>query len=237
MNLFNRFLGVSLVFAAGILGAQTVSPSLTASMAVLDKAYIPALSLTGQKDIAQAQTAVSKFEAAWETFKIQNKDSLGTDLAWKKDQTALDEVLKKAHNLVFTEKKNAEAHEALEQVREILLSARERMNIPYFADSLTRFHKAMEIYLTESKSEADHLKVLTSLAQEVRNAEPLLPVQGLSPSATQVYTEQWTQMLDLLKQTSDALVKKDASSYKTAKGKIKPLFIKTFFLFGDFPTK
>jgi hypothetical protein len=226
MRLFTRIVTVGLLLVTGILGAQGKDSSLVTAMAALDKAYIPALGLTGQGDVAQAQAAFAQLEAAWSTFKAAVKPTLGSDAAWAADQKALDEVVTESHDLVMVKQDNPGAHEALENVRKILLASRDRMGIPYFVDSLTRFHNAMETYLSE-KDDAASLKVLQSLAQDVKKAEPLLGAYGLSAAMTQAYSTNWAQMVTLLSSVTT----------EADKAKVKPLFIKTFFLFGDFPQK
>ena len=226
MKLSTRIFTASLLLVASLLGAQTKDASLVASMATLDKAYIPALGLTGQGNVAQAQTAFLKFESTWSSFKTQTNSALAGDAGWVKDQATVDAIVAEAHESLMVKKDNPGAHEALEGVRKTLLVTRERLGIPYFVDSLTRFHNAMETYLGE-KDDAASLKVLRSLAQEVKKAESLLPAYGLPSTAAQAYSTNWTQMVGLL----------GSMSSEAEKAKVKPLFIKTFFLFGDFPQK
>lgn len=226
MKPFHRLASVGLWLVAASVGAQVDHASVVASMATLDKAYIPALGLTGQGNLAQAQAAFLRFEAAWTEFRATAGVALAHEPGWQDDQAALDGVVAHAHDLVVNQKDNPGAHEALENVRKILLASRERLGIGYFVDSLTRFHNAMEEYLSQTDDTAS-LATLRGLARDVRQAESLLPAYGLSAAATRAFTEQWTQMEALL-----------ATAPRPAdKAKVKPLFIKTFFLFGDFSTK
>jgi hypothetical protein len=242
----------TIAFALAALVATTAfaAPAdLLSSMSALDKTYIAALGLTGQPDQqAKAKVAFAAFEVAWNAFRSQYVTQPGFDAEWTYDLALVNEAVARAKTAIIDNSDGPAAHEALEAVRMVLLASRSRQHIPYFGDYLTLFHNSMEDLINgkpakkladmtaaEKMSVAADLDLLIARWNKVKAMEGLLPAMSLSGSATAAYASQWQAIDSILRNTKAALASCDEKSFSDSFGQIKPNFIKTFFLFGDFP--
>ncbi|HUW70427.1 MAG TPA: hypothetical protein VMX33_09340 [bacterium] len=222
---------------------------LISAMSALDKKYIAALGLTGQPDQqAKAKVAFAAFEVAWNDFRGRYVAQPGLDAEWVDDLRMVGAAVAKAHAAILDNSDGPAAHEALEAVRMVLLASRSRQHIPYFGDYLTLFHNSMEDLINgkpakklvdmtaaENMSVAADLDLLIARWNKVKAMEGLLPAMSLSGSATTAYASQWQVIDTIMRNTKAALASGDEKSFSDSFGQIKPNFIKTFFLFGDFP--
>jgi hypothetical protein len=245
-----RKLSSVLLFTAVCLFAVSAAPSgLVASMAVLDKTYIPALGLSGQADQqAKAKTAFGTFENAWEVFKARFEAEAGFDPEWTEDLEKVGAAVSKAKSALIEESNGPEAHEALEKVRMIFLASRTRQRIPYFLDYMTLFHNSMEELLNnkpagkiggwsvdEKAAFSADLDISIARWKKVKAKEGLLPEAALNAKAGAAYATQWQAIDSILAGIKKAFDSGDEKAFSEKLGQLKPNFIKTFFLFGDFP--
>ena len=229
--------------------AFAVPADLIPSMTALDKKYIVALGLTGQPDqLSKARTAFSVFEAAWQDFDSHVASQPGFDAEWTDDLAMVNIAVAKARTAIIDNSDGPAAHEALEIVRMVLLASRSRQHIQYFGDYLTLFHNSMEDLINgkpERKladmSQAEKLNVSADLDlliarwNKVKAMEGFLPAMALSSKATTAYLTQWQMIDSILSSTKIALAGGDEKGFSASFGQIKPNFIKTFFIIGDFP--
>ena len=222
---------------------------LDRTMVALDRAYIPALGLSGQPaEIGRATIALAGFEKAWIAFRDGVAAEPGFDGRWKADLPGIDADLAEAKKALLVEGKGPLAHEALEGVRMTLLSARQRQGIPYFLDYVTLYHNSMEDILNgkpakplKDWSEAERMSFTADLDigiarwNKVRAEEDLLPAMELSEKARAAYSTQWQTISALMADIKTALGAGDEKTLAAKLGQLKPNFTKTFFLFGDFP--
>jgi len=242
----------SLVLAFGTLvtvGAFAVPVDLVPAMAKLDKLYIPALGLTGQADQqAKARIAFTAFESEWTSFTDRFATQEGFDGEWAEDLEKISHAVSKAKTALFDKSNGPASHEALEGVRMTLLESRTRQKVPYFIDSLTLYHNAMEDLLnnkpakkfadwnaSEKMGVAADLDVAIARWKKVKAMEALISDAGLSAKADGMYRTQWQTIESLMAGTKKALDAGDEKAFSEILDKLKPNFIKTFFLFGDFP--
>ena len=245
-----RKLSFALLFAAiHFVAAFAVPSGLVASMAVLDKTYIPALGLSGQPDQqAKAKIAFATFESAWEAFNTLFASEAGFDAEWTEDLEKVGAAVSKARSALMDESNGPEAHEALEKARMIFLASRTRQKIAYFLDYLTLFHNSMEDLLNNKPSGkisgwtleekagfAADLDISMARWKKVKAEEGLLPDASLSAKASAVYVTQWQAIDSIMAGTKKAFDAGDEKAFSEKLGQLKPNFIKTFFLFGDFP--
>jgi hypothetical protein len=245
-----RKLSLAAFFAVlAALAAFAVPADLVPSMTALDKKYIPALGLSGQPDqLAKAKVAFLDFERAWTDFDLRFAAQAGFDAEWKEDLALVDEAVAKAKTALIDNSDGPAAHEALEAVRMTFLASRSRQKIPYFLDTLTLFHNSMEDLLNgkpEKKfadwSEAEKmgfsadLDVAIARWRKVKAKEGLLPEAALSAKASLAYVSQWQAIDSIMAAARKSLEAGDEKAFSEKLGQLKPNFIKTFFLFGDFP--
>ncbi len=238
------------VFAAILsAGAFAAAPDLVPAMAALDRAYIPALGLSGQAEQqAKAKVAFGTFENAWNDFKTSYAKPAGFDAEWSDDLAKVERAVGKAKTELLSNANGPAAHEALEAVRMTLLESRTRLGVPYFVDYLTLFHNSMEDLLNEKPAgklsawsaseklgvEAD-LDMAIARWKKVKAEEALLSGASLSAKAEAVYEAQWKAIDSVMAGAKAALTAGDEKAFSEKLGQLKPNFIKTFFLFGDFP--
>lgn len=232
-----------------VTSAFAVPADLVPSMSALDKKYIAALGLTGQPDQqAKASVAFTAFEAAWNDFSSRYATQTGFDAEWANDLASIDAAVVKAKTAIIGNSDGPAAHEELEAVRMIFLASRSRQHIQYFGDYLTLFHNSMEDLINgkpakkladmtaaEKLSVSADLDLLIARWTKVKAMEGLLPQMSLSSKAASAYAGQWQVIDSALRTTKVALAGGDEKGFADAFGQIKPNFIKTFFLFGDFP--
>ncbi|MFA6504540.1 MAG: hypothetical protein WCT14_00495 [Treponemataceae bacterium] len=245
-----RILSLGLVFGTLVtVGSFAVPADLVPAMTKLDKVYIPALGLTGQADQqAKAKIAFSSFESEWTAFTGRFATQAGFDGEWAEDLEKINHVVAKAKTALFEKSNGPASHEALEGVRMTLLESRTRQKVPYFIDALTLYHNAMEDLLnnkpakkfaewsaSEKMGVAADLDVAIARWNKVKSVEALITDAGLSAKADGVYRTQWQAIETVMSGTKKALETGDEKAFSENLGKLKPNFIKTFFLFGDFP--
>lgn len=244
-----RILGAAALAALVATGAFAAPADLVPSMVALDKKYIAALGLTGQPDQqVKAKVAFAAFELSWNDFKGRYATEPGLDTEWADDLGRIGAAVAKAHVAIIDSSDGPAAHEALEAVRMTFLASRSRQHIPYFGDYLTLFHNSMEDLINgkpakkladmtaaEKSSVMADLDLLIARWSKVKAMEGLLPAMSLSSAAMGAYAAQWQTIDSVLHRTKTALAGGDEQGFAEAFGQIKPNFIKTFFLFGDFP--
>ena len=246
--------GLAVAGACAASGAHAASGAgmpadLVPAMVAVDRAYIPALALSGQPDqAAKARAALATFDAAWSGFKNGVGGQPGFDEEWRHDVDRVDGAIEKAKQALSVDGKAAVAHEALESVRMTLLNARQREKVPYFLDYVTLYHNSMEDVLNGKPegaiadwSAAERLSFVSDLDMaaarwnKVKAMEALLPAAGLPPGKLAKYDSQWSLVASIMKDSRGALDAGDDAALARNLGRLKPEFTKTFFLFGDFP--
>jgi hypothetical protein len=245
-----RILALVALFAlATSIESFAVPADLVSSMSALDKKYIPALGLSGQADqLAKAKVAFLDFERAWIDFDNRFAPQAGFDAEWGEDLATIGEAVTKAKAALIENSNGPVAHEALEGVRMTFLASRTRQKIPYFIDSLTLYHNSMEDLLNDKPgtrlvdwSEAEKMGFAADLDiaiarwKKAKASEGLLPQAALSAKAGAVYLSQWQAVDAIMAGAKKAFEAGDEKVLADRLGQLKPAFIKTFFLFGEFP--
>lgn len=216
-------------------------------MVKLDKAYIAALALTSQGKVAESRKAMEILAGSWKQFKGRYYDANPDDRQWKKDFDAADHMIAEASHIVVSDRKVTDAHEALEEIRMVMMKLRARNEIDYFVDGLTAFHEPMEAIVLAAKdktpetlTDADVQRIRETLPEAERlweramvgkldGATYQLDASQLERARKLMQTEQ--QALATLK---NALAGGDKSGIIKAAVGIKPNFAALFMTFGDF---
>lgn len=109
-------------------------------MARFDRAYVPALVLTGTRDTTgQSVLAVKRLKQDWTVLSARYAQVFVVGGAAEN----INGILDRADMLISTGDFQG-AHRELEAIREILMDARKRHGIDYFIDYLTAFHSSLE---------------------------------------------------------------------------------------------
>jgi hypothetical protein len=236
--------GLSLVFIPLMGYGQD---TIIKDTAVFDKAYVPALFLTGQGKVEESKLSMKFLKEGWTTFTKKYYSAQPNDVQWKKDMDKVEDLIMATDKTVAGEKDLPGAHEDLEGVRMILMDARKRNKIEYFPDYLTEFHGYME----EIFDAADKKKPETLSEKDIETIKEALPdaieawdeakKSKFNPELYGFSPEQVGKMRNLQKTEEDALLALQEALKNGDKAEIikhalslKPKFIPVYMLFGDF---
>lgn len=220
---------------------------LMKDMISFDRAYIPSLAMTSQEKREPSIKALEILTDEWKSFKEKYYAFNSTDTVWQSDMDSIEEGILEALDIIDQRGSLSEAHEAVEGIRFTMMQMRERQNIDYFVDHLTRFHDPMEMILMavvgktpETLSNNDLTRIKSALPEAVRlwgevgsfNLDPSiydLDEKRMKNINAAIPAEK--QALQLL---VEVLGKGDESGIIKAASAIKPNFAKVFMQFGDF---
>ena len=244
-GLFFTLLIVSVFSSVNVFAS---SNTLVKDMVALDRQYIAALALTSQQKLKPAADAMARLLPLWKSFNYKHSNMVKKDTAWKTDMVKIDHYIQAANKIVKTGKNLIDAHEELEQVRIVMMHARERLHIDYFIDHLTRFHVPMEtlVLTVKGKSASDissetvakmktELKMAKSLWQKVIQAEVDKNLFGFSDEKANMVKGLKLKETEALARLETALAAGNHDVIIKAGVAIKPPFAKMFMLFGALP--
>jgi hypothetical protein len=229
--------------------ASTCEAALKDAFARFDRAYVPALALTNFEKSAASHKAYPKLLDAFERLKAETGSAFPDDLQWRADLETIGSYLRKAERKLKTNELKA-AHESLEPVRATLMEARQRHDIEYYLDAMTRFHDTMESVVKpsiaalkkgEGLTEARRAELLRLIAQ-ARQQWKAVEAQRLDCQRFAFNGERLRLLkvniddeFDALERAEAAARTGDAAAALQAMIAIKPAFARAFMLFGDFP--
>jgi hypothetical protein len=235
-----------LTMVLAVLTAGCTQAELTRDMAALDRAYIPALSVTSAGNVPMSQKAMRVLTDTWQGFKAKYSD-YSFDDAWRADFAYVDAQIRSAAAIVSEGKNVVEAHEALEGVRERLLGTRHRLGIDYYVDYLTAFHGPMEGIFLPAKdktpatlTDADIAKVRAALPDakaawsKVEGARLDNGVFAFSDAKLAEWRDAVKAEGEALRAVEAALHANDKAGLIKAAAALRGNFAKLFTLFGDF---
>jgi len=239
-------LGLLVVLLGAIyVGLPNAGDKLIHDMVELDRNYIPALAMTTQGKLQASQKAMAKLMPAWQDFMKEHQDMERHDADWNRDVSKISEHINAANELVKSGTNLNEAHEELEQVRMVLMAARERNHIDYFIDTLVRFHEPMETLVLSVKGKKPvelEDATIVSMRSELKTAEYLWEQVINSPFKKDIFgfSQQQANALANLKQMESealssleqALAGGDKATIIKAGMAIKPPFAKMYMMFG-----
>lgn len=229
-----------LPFAASAAG-------LKEDMIALDRAYIPALSITNRiPQSADTKPAMAAMNVQWASFKQKYMATQGGDKQWQPDMQKIDGLMAAANRIVDSGKDFVKAHEELEGVRLTFLEMRQRAKMSYYLDDLTRFHDPMEeIHLAakdksgEQLTDNDLAKIRNHFPEAEKQWARVLAVKidpGFQP--TDEKREQQNKLLASETRAMEALKQALAAGDKAAIAKsaqgLRGPFSQLYGSFGDF---
>jgi hypothetical protein len=135
-----RIILFSALMTIAVLVSGCKDQDIAYDMARFDRAYVPALVLTGSKDTTgQSVLAVKRLKQDWAVLSAKHAQVFAIDGAAEKVNSKLDRA-----DMLITTGDFQGAHTELEEIRDVFLDARKRHGIDYFMDYLTEFHSTME---------------------------------------------------------------------------------------------
>ena len=230
------------------LASSAAVAGLHEDMIALDRAYVPALSLTNQPKAEPAQRALSRLRSEWNRFRsAHDRAPAGFDqAAWAKHVAEVEAAIRAAEaNLAAG--KGAAAHEDLERVRESQFALRRGAGVAYFMDDLTDFHEAMEkiagpatARTAATLTDADVAAIAAALPQAERAWQTVLANRaqaakhGLTPDVEQQVQRDIEAESQLLAELKAALASGDRGRIAEKAMATKPAFSRLFQRFGDY---
>jgi hypothetical protein len=236
------------IAAAVVLFAQPSVAGTFEDMVALDRSYIPALALTNQPNAAASARAIAALRSDWNRFRqAYAQPPAGFKPAtWTTTVATIERAVTDAEARMAAGD-SAGAHEALEQVREVLLVARREAGMPYFLDELTEYHTHMEAIVAAVKgktpatlSGADVAALRTEYVKADRawksvvakrsDASRHVLAPADEPAVQKLIDDESAAMAAL----GAALAAGDAAQVVPRASAIRPIFARLFISFGDF---
>jgi hypothetical protein len=235
------------ILAILLAGGCRRSNEVWNAMVEFDQAFIPVLALTNQQQKAAAEALAPRMLTRWEVFQQSVRHSWGDIEPWQRIAPEVTQRLAQA-GLLIRENRLAEAHENLEQVRDLLLEQRRARGIDYFPDYLTAYHAPMEnmILFAEDLTPATLTQAnIDELQQKAREAQGLwrqveqFPFERqryqLSAAKASVLQQDIMKENKALENLLAALSNGDRANILKAVPALKPPLAEAYMLFGDFP--
>lgn len=201
--------------------------------------YRAALFTTNQKSVPDAQAALGQATAAWSALTSRFKSSVPApydrDKAFADSLQRVQAVYAKAEQQVQAGQL-AQAHETLEEARELIADLRRRNGVVVFSDHMNAYHEQMEHVLNEGTKPlaqpgawlllAGQAGVLDYLAQRLRTQAP----------AALLSQPEFGSALDAVlgssKSLNQAVLRQDEAQFREALAKLKSPYSKLFLKFG-----
>ncbi|WP_291142215.1 hypothetical protein [Hydrogenophaga sp.] len=206
------------------------------------QAYVPyrqALFQTNAQSQAESGAALTRARTAWaqltQRFGGQPTLPYERDAGFAQDLKAVDGLYAAAAEQV-ARGQLPEAHETLEQVRDVLAALRQRNGVIVYSDHMNAYHAAMEHLLTEGKALVGQRDGWAPLAEQVGVLDFL--AQRLQSEATAelradpAFGPALQAVLDSVAQLRTAVRAQQADAALAAIAKVKAPYSKLFLRFG-----
>lgn len=237
------WVGCSGLLGMGRVGHAATAPDWRAPMVALEGVYVPALFMTGSagksaEAARRAQVAVQRLTQAWPALRQTLAALWRSDAAWQRSLTQVQTHID--HGMRHTERAAwAEAHEALEHVRDVLSQARRGKGLDFLPDRYTEFHAEMEALVAASSADGvDRVALRGRLTRALvvwqRITDTAIdPVrEGLTPARHAQQAQAVAEESAALSLLSQALDGANDAVVRQRLGAIKPPFIRAYTAFG-----
>jgi len=229
-----------LALAAALLAAPAhAADPVTDAMVAAYAPYRAALFRTNSKAQAESEQAVAQAQLAWkalvERFAARPPAPYDRDAAFGPTLAQVAAVYDRAA-VEVRERKLAEAHETLEQARDLMADLRRRNQVVVYSDHMNAYHEVMEHVLIDgpqmlaAPQGAGLLLAQTGaleyLARQLRSeAPPALRGDADFMSLLQAVEASVAAL-------KTALLAQDMAAVRDAMGKLKPPYSRMFLKFG-----
>jgi chromosome condensin MukBEF ATPase and DNA-binding subunit MukB len=230
---------------ASVLALALMAPLARAADAVTDaiqNAYGPyraALFTTNQKSVPDAQAALERASSAWialtSQFKSATPAPYDRDKAFADSLQRVQAVYAKAE-LQVKAGQLPQAHETLEEARDLIADLRQRNGVVVFSDHMNAYHEQMEHMLNGGARPmtqpgawlllAGQAGVLDYLAQRLRTQAPAALL------AQPEFVSSLDAVLGSAKSLNQAVMRQDEAQLREALARLKGPYSKLFLKFG-----
>lgn len=232
----------TLLFSVSLLSAAGTAVAADPVTDAMQKTYAPyrvALFKTNSNAPEEARQAVVQAQQGWSRLAAEFGASPSAPYTGDPEFAASLGGVSKVYAKALAEiERNqlAEAHETLEEVRDIMADLRRRNQVIVFSDHMNAYHAAMEHVLDDGEKVLAAPNGLLELTAKAGALEYLAAQLKSEASADLRKNEEFASLLKALeKSVSDlkaALFAQDASKVKEAIGKLKAPYSKMFIKFG-----
>ncbi len=232
-----KAISLALALSFGVL-AHAADP-VTDLMQAANAPYRMALYKTNGKVVEEAQLAVVQAQQAWNKLSTQvgakPAAPYDRDPAFAASVVQASKVYEQALKEVSAGQLG-DAHNTLEQVRDIMADMRQRNNVVVFSDHMNAYHSQMEVLMVhgnETLAQPNGMLLLTAQAGALTYLAKQLEAQA---PADLVKNAEFTELFKAVKHSVSnleaALLTQDLAATKEAAGKLKGPYSKLFAKFG-----
>jgi hypothetical protein len=201
--------------------------------------YRAALFRTNGKSQPEAQQAIAQAQQAWkgvtERYAAKPPAPYDRDTDFAASLAKVNAVYDKAA-VEIGAGKLPEAHETLEEARDVLAAMRQRNGVVVFSDHMNAYHAEMEHLLIEGPKILAGPQGLAQLTAQAGVLEYLVKqLRAQAPAALRQNAEFETLLKDVegsVQAVKNAALNQDATALKAAMEKVKVPYSKLFLKFG-----
>jgi hypothetical protein len=226
------------------IGSLTGLPAFSADFVTdaMQAAYVPyrtALFRTNSKAQLESEQAVAQAQQAWKAI----SDRFGTrppapydrDPKFADSLAAVAAVYERAAQQI-RDKGLAEAHETLEQARDLMADLRRRNDVVVYSDHMNAYHSEMEVLLDKGAQTLASPQGPLLLMARVGTLEYLARRLRTEAPTTLLREAEFTPLLEAVEASVSALrlavLNQDAAAARAALGKLKGPYSRLFLKFG-----
>ncbi len=236
MKLVTHFFAMTMLSVG--LGAQAADP-VTAAMTEAYAPYRAALFRTNGKAQAESEQAMAQARQAWQSiidrFAVKPPIPYDRDPAFRASLDAVARVYEQAAGEVG-QGKLPQAHETLEQARDIMAELRRRNGVVVFSDHMNAYHAEMEHVLEQGPAMTGSPQAMLTLVQRVGVLDYLAKrLRSEAPKALQNDAEFGTALQALEASVSTlqrAAMNQDVAAAREALDRLKGPYSRMFLKFG-----
>lgn len=237
INATLKAIGLAASMSFGVL-AHAADP-VTDAMQAANAPYRMALYKTNGKSQEEAQQALIQAQKAWaqlgSQFGVKPPAPYDRDTAFSASVAEVTKVYTQALAEV-NGGQLTNAHNTLEQVREVMADMRQRNNVVIFSDHMNAYHAQMEVIMIHGNDTLAQPKGMLMLTAQTGALSYLVKQLGLQASATLNKNAEFTSLLAAVNQSvaslEAAVLNQDTTAVKEAMGKLKGPYSKLFAKFG-----
>jgi len=233
--LASQFFALALLAAMPALAADPVTDAMQAAYAP----YRAALFRTNSKAQLESEQAIAQAQQAWkaisERFAAKPPAPYDRDAEFAKSLAQVAAIYERAAQQV-SDRRLAEAHETLEQVRDLIAGLRRRNDVVVFSDHMNAYHADMEHVLEQGSQAFAAPQDLLLLMGRVGTLEYLARRLRTEAPAALLREPEFAPLLEAVEASVAALhaavLSQDAAVVRAAIGKLKGPYSRMFLKFG-----
>jgi len=233
--LASQFFALALLAAMPALAADPVTDAMQAAYAP----YRTALFRTNSKAQLESEQAIAQAQQAWkaisERFAGKPPAPYDRDAEFAQSLAQVAAVYQRAAQQVG-DRRLAEAHETLEQVRDLIAGLRRRNDVVVFSDHMNAYHAEMEHVLGQGQQAVGSSRDLMLLMGRVGTLEYLARRLRTEAPAALAREPEFPPLLDAVEASVAALrtavLSQDGAAARAAIDKLKGPYSRMFLKFG-----